>query len=412
MRNPAVPINQPRDPRFLKGITCCLCLLLAAGAAYPLTPADVVIVANASSPDSLSIAERYRQLRAIPQANVCALPLPMEETVDRQTFDEAIRGPLRQWLSAHPRGGQITCLLLSYDVPLRIQSDYGQSWVRIRVRELDRLLDTLEDEDPNSERLTKLLDERKRLLRIGRSDIASVDSELTLLRTPHVLQGRLPNPLFGTDPSPPAAVRLPEGGVMTARLDGPTPQLAMGLAEKAIAAERQRPAGHVYIDARGLSHGQYAPYDDALRRAYRYFLGGPYPAHLENTKRLFGDGECPNALLYYGWYRRGKFRDAFDWAPGAVAVHLASSEARSLRNGDYWCPRLIADGVTATLGPVAEPYADAFPPPDLFFRHLAKGQYTLVESYFLCLPHLSWRMVLVGDPLYRPFKLQPYTGAP
>jgi hypothetical protein len=65
--------------------------------------------------------------------------------------------------------------------------------------------------------------------------------------------------------------------------------------------------------------------------------------------------------------------------------------------------------VTATLGPVAEPYADAFPPPDLFFLRLAEGQYTLVESYFLCLPHLSWRMVLVGDPLYRPFKQGPFT---
>jgi uncharacterized protein (TIGR03790 family) len=389
-----------------------LWLLLAPVPAHPLTPDEVVVVANTNSPESLSIAERYRQLRRVPQANLCLLPLPMAETIDRRTFETALETPLRQWLASHPQGAQILCLLLTYDVPLRIHSDYAHSWARRRVAELDRRIDALEDEEPDSDRLAQLLEERRTLLETARSDIASVDSELTLLRTPHALQGRLPNPLFGADVHPPAAVRLPAGGIMTARLDGPTPALAIGLAEKAIAAEQRPPSGQIYIDARGLTHGQYAPYDDALRRAYQFFRDGPYPAHLEDTPALYRPGQCPDALLYYGWYSLGKYRDAFDWAPGAIAVHLASSEARSLREGDYWCPRLIADGVTATLGPVAEPYADAFPPPDLFFRRLAEGQYTLVEVYFLCLPHLSWRMVLVGDPLYRPFKQRPFTGGP
>jgi uncharacterized protein (TIGR03790 family) len=402
----------PGDPVRRWLAATCLWLLLAPGPAHPLTPEEVVVVANTNSPESLSVAERYRQVRHVPQENLCLLPLPTAETIDRQTFETALAEPLRRWLAGHPRSPEIRCLLLTYDVPLRIRSDYGHSWARHRIVELDRRIDALADEDAGSERLAKLLEERRTLLQTARSDIASVDSELTLLRTPHSLQGRLPNPLFGADVSPPQAVHLPAGGIMTARLDGPTPPLAIGLAEKAIAAEQQPPSGQVYIDARGLTHGQYAPYDDALRRAYRYFLGGPYPAHLENTSALYGPGDCPDALLYYGWYSLGKYRDAFDWAPGAIAVHLASSEAKSLHEGDYWCPRLIADGVTATVGPVAEPYADAFPPPDLFFRRIAEGQYTLVEAYFLCLPHLSWRMVLVGDPLYRPFKLRPFTGNP
>ena len=61
-------------------------------------------------------------------------------------------------------------------------------------------------------------------------------------------------------------------------------------------------------------------------------------------------------------------------------------------------------GVAATLGPVGEPYLQAFPPPELFFSLLTDGYYTLVEVYFLSLPYLSWQMILVGDPLYRPFK--------
>ena len=391
-------------------VAAAIWLVLAPGPVHPLTPDQLAVVANTNSPESLSIAARYRQLRHVPQDNLCLLPLPLAETIDRETFETALEKPLRRWIGDHPRSTQIRCLLLVYGVPLRIQSDYGRSWAHLRVAELDRRIDALSDEEPDSERLAPLLKERRDLLRTARSDVASVDSELTLVRTPHTLQGRLPNPLFGAEVRPPEEVRLPVGGLMTARLDGPTPELAIGLARKAIAAEEKVPAGQVYIDARGLTHGQYAPFDDALRRAYQFFRDGPYPAHLENTRALYGPGDCPNALLYYGWYSLGKYRDAFDWAPGAIAVHLASSEARSLREGDYWCPRLIADGVTATLGPVAEPYADAFPPADLFFRRVAEGQYSLVESYFLSLPHLSWRMVLVGDPLYRPFKQRPFTG--
>jgi len=32
------------------------------------------------------------------------------------------------------------------------------------------------------------------------------------------------------------------------------------------------------------------------------------------------------------------------------------------------------------------------------------GRYTLAECYALSVPFRSWRMVLVGDPLYRPFR--------
>ena len=37
---------------------------------------------------------------------------------------------------------------------------------------------------------------------------------------------------------------------------------------------------------------------------------------------------------------------------------------------------------------------------------LVEGRLNLAECYALSLPYLSWKMVLIGDPLYRPF-LQP-----
>ena len=65
---------------------------------------------------------------------------------------------------------------------------------------------------------------------------------------------------------------------------------------------------------------------------------------------------------------------------------------------------MIEKGIAATIGPVAEPYVQGFPLPEIFFTLLTDGYYTLAESYLVALPFLSWKMVLIGDPLYRPFK--------
>ena len=49
----------------------------------------------------------------------------------------------------------------------------------------------------------------------------------------------------------------------------------------------------------------------------------------------------------------------------------------------------------------------AFPLPDDFFSVLLTGRYTLVETFYRTKPYNSWAMVLVGDPLYNPFKNNP-----
>jgi hypothetical protein len=41
--------------------------------------------------------------------------------------------------------------------------------------------------------------------------------------------------------------------------------------------------------------------------------------------------------------------------------------------------------------------------PTEFFGLLYSGKYSLVEAYYLSVRYLSWKMVLFGDPLYRPW---------
>ncbi|PIE74397.1 MAG: hypothetical protein CSA18_05315, partial [Deltaproteobacteria bacterium] len=39
--------------------------------------------------------------------------------------------------------------------------------------------------------------------------------------------------------------------------------------------------------------------------------------------------------------------------------------------------------------------------PEVFFGLLTEGYLTLAEAYLASIPHFSWKMVLIGDPLYR-----------
>lgn len=99
-----------------------------------------------------------------------------------------------------------------------------------------------------------------------------------------------------------------------------------------------------------------------------------------------------------------KYVDAFDFVDGAVGYHIASFEAADLRNraSSQWCPAMLVDGITATLGAVDEPYLSAFPKPKDFFKELLKGK-CLAEAYYRTKPHNSWQLILIGDPLYKPF---------
>ena len=200
--------------------------------------------------------------------------------------------------------------------------------------------------------------------------------------------------------------------VFSGSLDGPDFESVRGIIDRSLATEQKGLEGIAYFDARGLKlnpnrPGSYAIYDETLRRAADMVKAHGVSAVLDDRPELFREGDCPNAALYCGWYSLTHYVDAFDWAPGAVGFHIASGEAISLRRGDYWCKRMIDDRITATLGPVNEPYLSSFPDPRAFFGLLLTGRYTLAEVYAETSPWTSWMLTLIGDPLYNPFKANP-----
>ena len=206
--------------------------------------------------------------------------------------------------------------------------------------------------------------------------------------------------------------------LLTSRLDGPSPEVVKRMIDDAVATEKAGLKGKVYVDARGIRFDAkgsdtgygYGGYDESMREMAALLKSrGKLDVVLDDKNALFAPGSCPECALYCGWYSHANFVDCCRFVRGAIAWHLASSEAVSLRRPGvkFWCKNLLEKGACATLGPVAEPYTIGFPKPAEFFGFLATGKYTLAECYGKSVLFASWMGTLIGDPLYNPYKSNP-----
>lgn len=384
-----------------------LALLVTAAPTLALEPAEVVVVANKNVPASKDVAAHYVARRKLPPGNVVELDLPAGEDISRADYDARLAGPLREALK--DRKDKVKCLLTVYGVPLRVGGKTPSEAEKEELKKVEAEL--AKTKDPRLE--------ERRLILSHQESHAAVDSELMLLWWPAYPLARFQgNPLYWQFSE--AKRRLAPPVLLTARLDGPSPETAKRLVDDAVAVEAAGGlTGKAYIDARGIKFDPkepsenggygYGGYDESMREAAALLKAAGLDVTLDDKDQLFPSRSCPGAALYCGWYAVGNYRDCCTFATGAVAWHLASFEAATLRDpkSKAWCPNLLAAGVAATLGPVAEPYTIAFPKPAEFFGFLATGKYTLAEVYGRTTHFTSWMMVLVGDPLYNPFKAKP-----
>jgi uncharacterized protein (TIGR03790 family) len=400
-------------------IRACAVILLAlscCGVAVALAPDEILVVANEDAAESMQIARYYCQRRGVPEENILPLPLGarLNDMISREDYDKKLVGPIRRQFVTHKLFGKIKCLLTIYGVPFTVG----------RRGPLKGMESELEELQQQADQVRKRLDQLKqdgwtdsRAYRFGQTDLAklkvkidrisggetnaSVDSELSMVLVgPYELYRWQPNLLKAGTPD------LGFQTLMVSRLDGPGADIAKGLVDKAIRAEETGLDGVAYVDSRGLTgRSQYAHYDLCLRSlATLTAKQTKLPVVQEPTAELFKPGACPRTALYCGWYSVGRYVDAFDFVDGAVGYHIASVEAAGLRDSDStrWCPAMLRDGITATLGPVSEPYLHSFPEPQAFFAELYEGR-CLVEAYYRTKPFNSWQLLLIGDPLYRPF---------
>ena len=394
---------------------------MCCGAGFALEPDEILVIANSDVAASVRTAQYYCAKRGVPVGNILALPLGMSlgDTIDRDDYEKRLAEPIRKKLSSAELAGKIRCLLTTYGVPIKVT---GRGPLKDQEGKLKQLRELAEQEKSkieqleqkgsaksakqkkkNSRKLAQLQSQIDRI--VGKETGASVDSELSMvLFGDYELYRWQPNELKNSVPG------LSFKALMVCRLDGPDKKIVKALVDKAIAAEETGLRGVAYIDSRGIADDKkpYSPgyFDQSLRDLAVFTrLRTEMAVKQERTEKLFTPGACPQTAIYCGWYSLKKYIDAFDFVDGAIGYHISSWEAVDLRdpNSSQWCPAMLADGITATLGAVAEPYLHSFPEPKAFFLELFNG-HCLVEAYYRTKPFNSWQLVLIGDPLYRPFK--------
>ncbi|WP_429885139.1 TIGR03790 family protein [Geoalkalibacter halelectricus] len=398
--------------------------------AHALAPAEVVVVANRFVEGSVPLARYYMEQRGIPAENLVRVRTTDQETVSRRDYDREIAGPLRSYLEKRGTDQPVRALVLMWGMPLRVSAPPLTREQEREKTQLETERDALRQEreqlreepvegEEKARRDARLGQIRTRLEAINESlrvmspgwNSASVDSELSLvLAGEYPLAGMIPNPYFYGNRAKQAEMPVAREKVLwVSRLDAATPEIVRRVIDDTLYAEQHGLSGKAYFDARwskptNPNVSGYAFYDQSLHLAAEWVRQKTrMPVIVEDTERLFQPGEAPDTALYAGWYSLARYVDAFTWNRGAVGFHMASQECQSLRGGQYWCKRMLDEGVAVTIGPVGEPYIQAFPVPEIFFGLLVEGSYSLAECYMMSLPWLSWKMVMVGDPLYRPF---------
>lgn len=353
----------------------------------------VIIVANSNDPESVELARYYADRREIPRANIVALDLPAGEEIDWHQYVERLYTPLVSWLIANDwleaigmelfdevgrrklstAGHRISYLVTCRGVPLKIRQTAD-----------------LPEDAPNG--ISSNL----------KPHHASVDSELSLLNVSAPQRdGFVSNPLFGkTD----LGLFGDDGVVRVSRLDGPTYPAIRRLVESAIEAEERGWIGRGIIDIGGPHKNG----DKWFEEAARILTAAKWKPQVDRNRATLSKADRADAVaVYLGWYAggiNGPFSlPGYQFAPGAIALHLHSYSAKSLRlqNGGGWTGPLVTHGVAGTVGNVYEPYMEFTHHPHMLIAALLAGA-TWGEAIFFSMPVLSWQAMAVGDPLYRP----------
>lgn len=401
--------------RYLTGFATLLVLVFCT-IALALEPNEILVIVNGDIEASADLGQYYCQRRNVPQKNILTLSLgkTLANSISRDDYDKNIAEPVRERIAGQKSGQPIRCLLTTYGVPYKVGPRGPLKEKQEQLKQLETTAEQYEKQLRDSHAADVNVSIRKELSRVkteidwilGKETDAGVDSELSMvLFGPYELYRWQPNQWNRHNGHTEGLILT----VMVSRLDAPSPQIARGLIDKAIYAEKTGLHGFAYIDSRGIpgdkQPSSFGSFDQKLRNlAVLLRFRTTLQVKEERTEKFFEPHSCPQTAIYCGWYSLKKYIDSFDFVDGAIGAHIASFEAIDIRdpNSTEWCPSMLIHGVTATFGPVAEPYLSAFPNPEEFFFELISGK-CLVEAFYRSQPFCSWQMMLIGDPLYTPF---------
>ena len=389
-------------------------------ATFALLPKEIVVVANNSDKKGLELAYRYIRARGLPIENLFQVNLGMKEVLQRADYNRKLVHPLRKFLARLHNGDRIRCLLLMYGMPLKVDAPPLTRTQKDRLAYLTRTIVDLrlelskinyksgEEEERLNVHLKKASLEKNQLDPAFRR--AALDSELMLMLVKeYPLNGWQLNPFFLGFKGQKNMIDK-NHVLMVSRLDGLNPGMVVSILADTFATEQKGLKGCAHFKAyrsnaqvpSSKGHNFYT--QSILKTAQKIRETDRLPVILDQGEtKVQSDNRLPTAL-YCGWYNLESDMSFVNWARGAVGYHIAAIEYSILSktNSRMWTS-MIKKGVAATIGSMEEPYIEAFPVPSIFFFYLVEGKLSLSESYLISLPYLSWKIVLIGDPLYRPF---------
>lgn len=350
-----------------------------------------IVVFNSSVPESAALAKFYAEKRGIARDHLVPLSCSLEEEISREEYDRTIAEPLRDtfqkrkwWIVREspdaPRAAtanSIRFIALMKGMPLKIKATENYPG----------------DKSAGGP--------------IGSRNDASVDSEVAVLgRFTQEISGALKNPYFQSYRT---VAEAGDGAPMlVCRLDAPTAATVRRIITDGLEAERTGLWGRAYVDGAHNTSGGLRIGDQWLAEIPEQLRKVGVPVIYDDRPEIFPDGyPLADCALYFGWYAgtaAGPFADpAFRFVPGAVAVHIHSFSASTLRDPNgFWAAPLLTKGAAATIGNVYEPYLQLTANLSIFSDRLLHG-FTLAESAYMATPTLSWMSVVIGDPLYRPY---------
>src|SRR5436309_3737387 len=384
--------RRPRKGRSALRVFAFVLLLAinAAAAEQPLAQSTIVLY-NKTVPDSVELAKFYDEPHGIAADHLIGLTCSIEEEISREDYDVTIVEPLREifkqrhwWMLNEPPkqppvvdASTIHFVAVIKGIPLKIRSTA-----------------TYSGDQPRPGPIT------------SRNE-ASVDSELAVLAFySRQISGATPNPYFQRF----SAISNLEDAtlLLVCRLDAPTAATVRGMIVDAKATEKSGLWGRAYVDGAHKTGTGSAGGDEWLSEVATQLHKVGIPVVYDDTPAIFPDAfPMTDCALYYGWYAgnvAGAFtRPDFRFVPGAIAVHIHSFSASTLRDANAnWVAPLISKGAAASLGNVYEPYLELTSHLDIFNDRLLHG-FTFAESAYMSVRALSWMSVMVGDPLYRPY---------
>lgn len=378
--------------RVLVALIASFLAAAGAAAADQSLAASTIVVYNKAATDSAELARFYAQKRGIALDHVVGLTCSTDEEITREEYDANIAGPLREifkarkWWTVRETSENQTVLSTTSirfvavikGVPLKIKPIFEPY---------------AGDQSSGGP--------------VSSHNEASVDSELAILGLfSRQISGFLRNPYFQSFK---AIAELDTPALLlVCRLDAPTAETVRRMIVDGIATEKKGLWGRVYVDGMHETAAGYAIGDRWLAEIPVQLHKVGVPVVYENSPALFPDGyPMTDCAIYYGWRTdkaSGPFSQPdFRFSPGAIAVHIHSFSANTLRDPNAnWVAPLLSHGAAASVGNVYEPYLEFTSHLNILNDHLLHG-FTFAESAYSSIEVLSWMSVMVGDPLYRPY---------